>query len=84
MDDMNEQNPQIDNTIEIENALPEVPSMTVQDLFRVKEIIDVAASRGTFKTNELKNVGEIYEKLDNFLNYVASQAREAEANKGES
>lgn len=80
---MNEQPNSADNTIEIENALPEVPSMTVQDLFRIREIIDLSASRGTFKTNELKNVGEIYEKLDNFLNYVAQQAREAE-NKGES
>lgn len=47
--------------------------LTVNDLGALKQIIDVASSRGAFKPNEMTAVGSIYTKLENFLNAVASQ-----------
>lgn len=47
--------------------------LTVNDLGALKQIIDVASSRGAFKPNEMTAVGGIYTKLENFLNAVAAQ-----------
>ena len=44
----------------------------------IKNLIDVAASRGAFKASEMKTVGETYDKLTAFLDTVIQQA-EAEA-----
>ena len=71
-----------DNRIDIESALPETPSMTINDLIKVKDLVDTAASRGAFKASELRSVGELYEKLEAFLNHVMQQAAAAE-NKGD-
>jgi len=47
--------------------------LTVNDLNALKQIIDVASSRGSFKPNEMTSVGTVYTKLDNFLKAVAAQ-----------
>jgi hypothetical protein len=47
--------------------------LTVNDLGALKQIIDVASSRGAFKPNEMTAVGSTYTKLENFLNAVAAQ-----------
>lgn len=47
--------------------------LTVQDLQSVKTIIDVASQRGAFKPNEMMSVGQVYTKLETFLNAVAAQ-----------
>lgn len=47
--------------------------LTVQDLTALKSIIDVASQRGTFKPNEMMAVGQVYNKLDAFLNAVATE-----------
>lgn len=47
--------------------------LTVQDLTALKQIIDVASQRGAFKPNEMAVVGTTYNKLEAFLNAVASQ-----------
>jgi len=52
---------------------PGGPELTVQDLGALKQIIDVASSRGTFKPNEMAVVGQTYNKLEAFLNAVSSQ-----------
>lgn len=51
------------------------PDLTVQDLQALKNIIDVASSRGTFKPNEMTVVGTVYTKLETFLHAVASQSK---------
>jgi len=50
--------------------------LTVQDLGAIKQIIDVASQRGAFKPNEMMTVGQVYNKLETFLNAVASQQGE--------
>lgn len=49
--------------------------LTVNDLNALKQIIDVASSRGAFKPNEMTVVGTTYSKLENFLNAVAAQQK---------
>jgi hypothetical protein len=49
------------------------PDLTVQDLATIRNIIDVASTRGAFKAGELESVGKIYNKLDLFLNSLAEQ-----------
>ena len=47
--------------------------LTVNDLGNIKQIIDVARSRGAFKPNEMMTVGQVYNKLETFLATVAQQ-----------
>ena len=47
--------------------------LTVSDLSNIKQIIDVASSRGAFKPNEMMTVGQVYNKLETFLATVAQQ-----------
>ena len=65
--------------IEQPDAKPaEAPiELTVSDLSNLKQIIDVASSRGAFKPNEKTVVGTVYTKLETFLNAVAAQQKPA-------
>ena len=57
-----------------ETGSPEAQAeLTVQDLRALKQIIDVASQRGSFKPNEMMTVGQTYNKLEAFLNAVESQ-----------
>jgi len=51
--------------------------LTVQDLQAIKTIIDVSSQRGAFKPNEMMTVGQVYNKLEAFLNAVAEQQKDA-------
>jgi len=60
---------------EVENAAEAVPpSLTIQDLSSIRNIIDVASQRGAFRTNEFTVVGATYTKLNDFVNSVAPAA----------
>lgn len=48
--------------------------LNVNDLNAMKTIIDLASSRGAFKASEMMAVGQVYNKLTNFLNTVTKQA----------
>lgn len=52
--------------------------ITLTDLELVRTIIDLASSRGAFRANELKEVGEIYNKLTTFLEAVIAKSQAAE------
>jgi hypothetical protein len=68
-----------DTTQTVEQAVPpqeaaeQAPDLTVQDLQAIKTIIDVSSQRGSFKPNEMMTVGQVYTKLEMFLNAVAAQ-----------
>jgi uncharacterized protein YggE len=51
-------------------------SITVQDLDAIRNIIDLASTRGAFRANELADVGLLYNKLSQFLEAVVAQAQE--------
>ena len=52
--------------------------LSITDFALLKNVIDVACSRGAFKAAEMKSVGEVYDKLTAFLTAVVAQA-EAES-----
>jgi len=53
--------------------------LSITDLAAIKNIIDVAAGRGAFKAAEMRTVGEVYDKLTNFLQVVIQQAEAEQA-----
>lgn len=57
--------------------------ITIADLDSVKNIIDLASSRGAFRGEELSQVGLVYDKLTAFLNTVIEQAKAQEASNAE-
>ncbi len=60
-------------------------SITVTDLDALRNLIDLACTRGAFRANEVRQVGELHEKLTKFLEAVVAQAQaqEAEQSQGE-
>jgi len=49
--------------------------LTVVDLDSLKDIINIACQRGAFQANEMKSIGEVYERLDSFLTAIKTQAQ---------
>lgn len=43
------------------------PSLTLQDLITVAQVIQITSQRGAFRAEELANVGTLYNKLVAFL-----------------
>ena len=69
-------------------AAPEAPaaapSVTVNDLVNIYNIIDLASKRGAFQANELSSVGAVANKVKEFVDHVqATQQAAAEAEGGE-
>ena len=62
--------------------LPEqtaAPSLTLQDLITVAQIIQLSSQRGAFRAEELEGIGGLYNKLIAFLQSVgALQPAEAQ------
>lgn len=58
---------------------PDTTELTVSDLANIRQIIDIATSRGAFKANEMTQIGPVYDKLDKFLNHIAAQQQAASA-----
>ena len=47
--------------------------LTIQDLAALHSILETACNRAAFKPGELRQVGEVYEKLTHFLKAAQSQ-----------
>lgn len=59
--------------------------ITVEDLARIKTIIEISCGRGAFQAAEMKTVGEVYDRLSAFLDTVMAQAQtQPEIDQGES
>lgn len=52
--------------------------ITIADLDTIKNIIDLACTRGAFRAAEVSQVGAVYDKLTLFLDAVITQAKEQE------
>jgi hypothetical protein len=52
--------------------------ITIADLDTLKNIVDLASSRGAFRGAELSQVGAIYDKLNAFLAEIIAQAKAQE------
>jgi len=49
--------------------------ISIADLDTIKNIIDLASSRGAFRGEELQEIGIVYNKLKNFLDAVIANAQ---------
>jgi len=61
------------------NIYMENNTITIADLDTIKNIINLAATRGAFRGEELTMVGTVYDKLTEFLSAVIEQAKAQEA-----
>ena len=48
--------------------------LSVTDLAIIKNVIDLACSRGAFRANEMREVGSVYDRLSAFLDELVAQA----------
>ena len=53
-------------------------NLSLSDLAQARDIINLACTRGAFKGNEMRAVGELFDKLDTFVNLTISRAKSAE------
>ena len=51
--------------------------LNISDLIALKNILEVASSRGAFKPTEFEAVGKIFNKLNTFLEAVAANQKES-------
>ncbi|MBC8429209.1 MAG: hypothetical protein H8D95_01335 [Candidatus Endolissoclinum sp.] len=68
-----------------ETAAPEqtqAPSVSVNDLVNVYNIIDLASKRGAFQANELSSVGAVANKVKEFVDHVQAAQKAAADAKG--
>ena len=52
--------------------------ITIADLNLLKDIVDLASTRGAFRAAEMKESGDVYNKLTSFLDAVVAQAKAQE------
>lgn len=57
--------------------------ITIADLDTIKNIIDLACTRGAFRGGEISQVGAVYDKLTAFLEAVIAQAKAQEETNAE-
>lgn len=68
--------PETETSAQAETAAPQAaqgPDLNVNDLVALKNIIEVATTRGAFKATELEAVGKTFNKLNTFLEAVAKK-----------
>jgi len=50
-------------------------NINIDDLNEIRNIIDLATTRGAFQASELSRVGNIYDRLTAFLEAIVAQAQ---------
>ena len=58
------------------------PELNINDLVAMRNVIDVVTKRGAFQANELSSVGQLFDKLNAFLD-AAQKAQPAAPAQGE-
>ena len=58
----------------MENTTQPPTQITVADLDALRNIVNLAATRGAFQGTELTQVGAVFDKLTDFLNAVVDAA----------
>lgn len=58
--------------------------LTLNDMVSLCNIVDAACSRGAFKANEMKSIGEVYDKLSRFIEAAKVQSQEQAASESQS
>jgi hypothetical protein len=66
----------------VETAPVAAPELNINDLIAMRNVIDVVTKRGAFQANELSSVGQLFDKLNTFLD-AAQKAQPAAPAQGE-
>lgn len=62
----------------------EQPQITIADIAMLKQIVEVASSRGAFRAEELSQVGAVYDRVTAWVESITQEATENEAEQGDS
>jgi hypothetical protein len=65
---------QVEAPVQAEADQQAAPSLTLQDLVLVAQIIQLTSTRGTFRAEEMEQVGGLYNKLIAFLQSTGALA----------
>lgn len=57
------------------NTATDDKSITLADLDALRRVIEIGCIRGAFRADEIKEIGELYNKLKDFLEVTAIQTR---------
>lgn len=60
----------------MENTNQTPPALTLTDLQVLRNIVELAINRGTFKADEITVVGQHYDKINSWLAHVLSQTQQ--------
>ena len=60
------------------NEVQTPPSMTINDIAFLVQIIEIVAQRGAFKADELSTVGAVYDKVKAFIANATPPAQPTE------
>lgn len=53
----------------------ETNQLTITDLDDLRNVIELACSRGAFQASEMQDVGTLYNKLNQFVDHLMTQAQ---------
>lgn len=56
----------------------ETPTITIADIASMVAIIEAASTRGAVRANELVSVGELYNRLQAFLEHAKAQVEKSQ------
>jgi hypothetical protein len=70
------------NGVETPVETAPAPELNINDLVAMRNVIDVVTKRGAFQANELSSVGQLFDKLNAFLD-AAQKAQPAAPAQGE-
>jgi hypothetical protein len=59
------------------------PELSLTDLALMRNVIEIVSQRGAFKASELASVGQLFNKLNDFLNAAEAQAKANQETQGE-
>jgi len=62
---------------------PKAPELNLTDLLAMRNLIEVVSQRGAFKATELTAAGQLFDKLNAFLNAAEAQAKANQEPQGE-
>jgi len=57
--------------------------LTITDMISIRNIIDTSCTRGAFKAHEMKQVGELFDKLSNFIEATQAHVAKNQPPQGE-
>lgn len=57
--------------VDPQTQAPSAPEFSITDLQNLRAIVDLASKRGAFAGAELSAVGQVFDRLNSFLNAVA-------------